>query len=35
MKSKVFLIQSKNGQSIKIESDLAGIAKIKYLSKSA
>ena len=36
MTSKVFFIQSKNGQFIKTESDYykAGIAKIKYLSKS-
>ena len=33
MKSKVFFIQSKMGQFIKIESDPLGIAKITYLPK--
>ena len=34
MKSKVFFIQSKMGQFIKIESDPLGIAKMTYLPKS-
>ena len=33
MKSKVFFIQSKMRQFIKIESDPLGIAKITYLPK--
>ena len=35
MKSKEFFIQSKKvGQFLKLDSDLVGIAKITYLTKS-